>query len=240
MSCKYRISSSDELITCMGLTPIYTDAQVQVYANRGGAGGISGGGNFVTQFVIANLRVNRMIRPNIPEGPCGNLHGVATGTQTAFGVIGTLESKDAEPISHVILAGISAIGSFFSGLFSGAPSAQELQVDCAVCSYYNSFADQIEAAIRGGSISVADAITQLNSVCTQLDSQLQQLSGYSKPEWAPFFHRMSLNALKLFNAEIVYPSIVPANTLSSLTSTTTGKGVLIGGAILLAKLLGVF
>lgn len=243
MTCKYRNTDSDTLIACMGLQPLYTETQVASYADRVGPGGPA----YVRWFVLSNLRVNRMIRPNIPEGPCGNFAqpgntlGVATSAGSAALGIGNAvvnaisATADAVPGGQLIGIAISAvqlIGGFIKSL-TGAPSQKELQVDCAVVNAYNQFASAMEQALASGKIQLQDALSQLNAVCGQLDGQLQTLAGYNQVDFAPYSHAKALAALKLFNTEVVYPAMAQGSFGSS--------GLLwVGGGAVAAKLLGVF
>lgn len=232
MTCHYRNNDSDTLLMCMGLSPIFAAEDVQNFASRTGAG--SGD---VYNFVVSCLRVNRQIRPNIPEGPCGNTHNVISPGQqigkTISSKVTHLANIDPEPISHFILLGAGILGNLFSNLFSGAPSQRELQTDCAVVSTYNSFADQYESALAQGQVALQDALVALKSVNNQVDSALSSLEGYNKTDWAPYFHRKANDALYVFNKEVIFPNI--------FEQSSGGKNavLLAGGGILAAKLLGV-
>lgn len=243
MTCHYRNPNSDTLLACQGLTPLYTEADVANYATRTGEGP-NGANAYVYYFVVSCLRVNRQIRPDIPEGPCSKLtpggHNLALSIGGKVGAVSV--GAGASTAASLGLAGLSfglslvglAIGplvSFFQGL-SGAPSARELQTDCAVANTYNGFADQIETALRQGKLSLDDAVTSLQSIHQQLDSTLASLEGYNKPDWAPYSHRKANDALFLFNQEVVYPSLAPG-----ILSKTA---LILGGGLVAAKVGGLF
>lgn len=238
MTCKYRNNDSDTLLACMGLAPLYDAASVQNYASRAGADG------YVYNFVVACLRVNRQIRPNIPEGPCdsGTFVVAPTTESTDIGLanrsaqqVGTALAPATLGLSELAANIFTSLTSFFGGIFSGAPSQQELQVDCAVTNDWNSFANQYEAALSSGGIALQDALVQLKSIYTQVDGALSHLQGYNKTDWAPYFHRKANDALYIFNKEVIYPQLASGSSTSSGTVP-----LVIGGGILAAKFLGAF
>jgi hypothetical protein len=226
MICQWRNSNSSTLLACMGLQPIYADADVMSYANRAQA---AGPGNWGYYYALSCLRINRLIRPNIPEGPCTNLKSVPSGAQTAFTIAGNLSTNDPEPISRAVIQGVGAVGSFFSALFSGAPSAQELQTQCKVVAAYNQFAGAVETALRNGSVSLSSATASLNAVHDQLTSMCQSVEGGT--DSAPYGLRVALDALRLFNLEKIYPALVPALDPFSLFSNAPG-GIGSGASLL--------
>lgn len=218
----------------MGLNPIYSEQYVASYANRVGAAGPN---KWAYWYAISCLRTNRLIRPDIPEGPCARLHSAPSGAQQTFGIVGSFAGNDPEPISRAVIGGISAIGSFFSGLFSGAPSGQELQTQCAVVQRYNQFADAIESAIQTGQVTLQEAISQLHVVHDQLVSACHEVEGGT--DSAPYGLRMALDALELFNIEEVYPAIqgpvaqLSSETLGTVSAALAGVGIHVSSSELL-------
>jgi hypothetical protein len=225
VTCKYRYSNSSDLLSCMGLTPLHAESEVTGYANR--VHPVSPG-NYAYFYVLSCLRVNRLIRPDIPDGPCQKLRQAPTGAQQLFGVVGGLSSNDPEPISRAIIQGVGAVGSFFSALFSGAPSAKELQTQCDVVNGYNAFADAVESALRSGQITLPNAVAQLTQVHDQLTSMLRAVEGGT--DSAPYYIRVALDALRFFNVEVVYPANQPAfGTLSFFSSAPGAAPRTLGG-----------
>ncbi len=228
MTCHYRNNNSNDLLACMGLTPLYTDADVTTFAS-----GVGSGSGYVFNYCLSCLRVNRLIRPDIPEGPCEHLGIAPTGPQKAFSVIGGFAARDAEPISHAILSSVAQIGSFFSGIFSGAPTIKELQTQCSVTYAYNGFATAQEQAIANGSLALQDALVNLNSIAQQLQASLNGVMGGH--DSAPWSLSRALQALVSFNTQIIYPSLVSTGSLP-----ISGELELVAGGLLAAKLFGAF
>lgn len=256
MTCHWRNSDSGTLLQCMGLTPTFTDDQVQAYAHRS-----SGGPDdppYVFWYAMSCLRVNRLIRPDIPEGPCskfgvnppsaGAISGGSyasvpnpTGAQVAFGVVSQVAARDPEPISRAIITGIGQIGNFFSGIFSGAPSLQELQAQCQITYGYNAFADYTESALANGTIPLQDALVNLKNAH---DSLVQSCAQWPQKDFAPYSLKIALDALYIFNKEVIYPSLAQAQSnglIAGVSASGSAGKIAIGGAILflIAKLFGV-
>jgi hypothetical protein len=259
MTCKYRNNDSSTLLSCQGLAPLFTDAQVSTYADRVGADR-----PYVYNFVLSCLRVNRLIRPNIPEGPCGGaLHAVVSAPQQVFAGISRVAMSDPEPISRAIITGVGKVGSLFSAIFSGAPSAREIQADCEVVNNWNAWADSVESGITSGSFAEQDALVQLKQIQQQAQEALNSVMGGH--DSAPYFTSKAVDALALFYEEVIYPSLTPKGSsavndllsifglgptnpsprsaagASSAAPGVSGKTLLwVGVGILIAKLLGVF
>src|SRR5260370_1427323 len=101
MTCHYRHNDSSTLLACVGKKPVVSDGDVQVYAGRVGSGDgrgrqflVGGGGDYVYNFVLSCLRINRLMRPDIPEGPCGSTHYVPTGFEQGFSAIRSAAQRD--------------------------------------------------------------------------------------------------------------------------------------------------
>ena len=217
MICHWRNSDSTALLSCMGLQPIYAESDVISFANRSGA---AGPGNWGFYYALSCLRINRLIRPNIPEGPCNNLRRAPSGITTGFTIAGQLASNDPEPISQAVIQGVGAVGSFFSALFSGAPSVQELKTQCDVVNAYNQFATSVENALQSGQVSLQSATASMNAVHDQLTSMCRAVEGGA--DSAPYGLRVALDALRLFNLEKIYPDLVPSLNPFSLFSSAPG------------------
>ena len=256
MTCHWRNNDSGTLLQCMGLAPVFSDDQVQAYAHRS-----TGGPDdppYVFWYAMSCLRVNRLIRPDIPEGPCskfgvappsagaisgGNYSGAPnpTGAQRTFGTISQIAARDPEPISRAIITGIGQIGNFFSGIFSGAPSLQELQAQCQITYGYNAFADYTENSLANGSIPLQDALVNLKNAH---DSLTRACAQWPQKDFAPYSLKIALDALYIFNKEVVYPSLQQAQSngiIAQLPGGNSTQKIAIGGAILFlaAKLFGV-
>lgn len=258
MSCNCD-NGPDYYLQCAGVMPVYTEAQVTNYAVRVGATG--GTKNWVQCYAIACLRGLRLIYWANNPGDCGQPTGVAPNVnQIIGGKLQQVAAVDPEPIS----AGIAAIVGKITSLFGAAHAKAVLNEHKFLCSammQYNQFADAMEQAVAQGAISVPDAVSQMQSVCTQIRSGL---SPVVKPINAGYGMQLALDALKLMNAEVIYPALKPspvtgfingllgtgpspANGPASAASTPPdgvfntagGKVFLVGAGIVGAKILGV-
>jgi hypothetical protein len=217
MSCGCS-STSDAYLACAGATPIFSEAQVAQYANR--VGGQGGTGNWVYCYVVACLRVNRIIYWKQSPGDCtGGTSGVyspSATTQVGAGVTGALSklaSADKEPITGAILSVASQVFNIFGQAHAQAVATEQGDL-CQAFIDYNSFASQVEAGIAQGALGIQDAIVALNGVVNQVIARVETIE---KPVNAAYGVHKALSALALFNKEMIYPSLVPV--LPTLTAT---------------------
>lgn len=218
-----------------GFTVRYADMQqLEVYANRVGSsdGRIPKTVHFV---VLASLATNRITYCRKSQGDCGTPGSVSLGVGGSISR-GTKAASafDPEPISRGILAGIGAITGFFTGAHHAQAVLTEQTRLCGVANDWNGFAEAMEVGLSSGKVQLQDAMVQLKLVYSTLVSEAQSIE---KPYNAAFHYHKALDALKIWNEEIVFPSL-PPSSLSGLTGTLP-RAALIGGGILVgAKVLG--
>lgn len=244
--------TADQALTCdPGLSVRYTEDQVAVYADRVGASGAP----WIRPMVIVMLRVNRLIywkqTPNGLVGDCGSL--ARSGGVNVTGVVGSSAITGLNIASqagaNIAVAGVKAIPiigdviGFATAIFGifGAAHAQAVATEqatlCQVAIQYDNFADAIEQAIATGQMPLQDALAKLKSVT---DSLANGLASIEKQYNAPYGYHKAVNALALFNAEVVYPSLAPGVASSAVKALESPSGLLLaGGGLLGAKLLGV-
>lgn len=240
--------TADQALTCdPGLSVRYSEDQVAVYADRVGASGAP----WIRPMVIVMLRVNRLIywkqTPNGLVGDCGSL-ARSSGVNTT-GIVGSSALTGVNIAGQTVAAGVKAIPiigdviGFATAIFGifGAAHAQAVATEqatlCQVAIQYDNFADAIEQAIATGQMPLQDALAKLKSVT---DSLAQGLASIEKPYNAPYGYHKAVNALALFNAEVVYPSLAPGVASSAVKALESPSGLLLaGGGLLGAKLLGV-
>ena len=220
-------TSSDAYLSCVGVQPRFTEEQVSTYADRAGASGA----DWIRPMTIAFLRVNRVIYwKNSPSGLVGDCGGA---TNTNSGTIVAAKVSSQIPILGGLISGIL-------GIFGGAHAQAVINEQATLCNVavqYDQFADAMEQALAQGKIPLQDALTQLKSVTDSLE---QGLASIEKKYNAPYGYNRAVNALALFNKEVVYPSLVPGAVGSALNTLTSPSGLLIaGGGLLGAKVLGV-
>jgi len=213
MGCIQSGFNSSAYLACVGVAPVYPEEQVSMFADRVGATGAP----WIRPTAIAFLRVNRMIywknQPGGLYGDCGaNTASAPSTDQTISRISGQVATSDPEPISKGIITLVAQISGIFGAAHQQAVMTEQ-QTLCTVTIKYNQFADAMEAALRGGQIALKDASQQLESVHQSLASALSHIE---KPYDAPYGYHKALDALVLFNQEIIYPSLVPTNSVSSL------------------------
>ena len=239
---------ADQALTCdPGLSVRYSEAQVAVYADRVGASGAP----WIRPMVIVMLRVNRLIywkqTPNGLVGDCGSL--ARSGGVNTTGIVGSSALTGVNIAGQTVATGVKAIPiigdviGFATAIFGifGAAHAQAVATEqatlCQVAIQYDNFADAIEQAIATGQMPLQDALAKLKSVT---DSLANGLASIEKQYNAPYGYHKAVNALALFNAEVVYPSLAPGVASSAVKALESPSGLLLaGGGLLGAKLLGV-
>lgn len=251
--------TADQALSCdPGLAPRYTEAQVSTYADRAGASGAP----WIRPMAITFLRVNRVIYwKNTPQNLVGDCdqnsapNGLPTGIKasqlgiTGVGTVAGIATGIGGAGASIAGIGAAALGAAAAGaglvlipiMAIFAHHAQAVQTEqqtlCQVAIQYDQFADAIEQAIASGQVPLQDALAKLNSVLSSIDSGLASIE---KPYNAPYGYRRAVKALGLFNAEVVYPSLVPGIASKALGAIESPSGVLAaGGAVLAAKVFGV-
>jgi hypothetical protein len=158
--------------------------------------------------------------------------GQATGLATGVASLVPGALMTVAPFLGPIGVGLSILTIPFGIIAAHAKKvAQEKNLLCGVTVGYNGYADQIEASLKTGKITVSEASQALAQVVNQLEGQL---AGMIKQGNGPYGMGIILKAMLAYNVAVVYPSLVSGNLAS-------GKGILLlGAAVLGAKLLGVF
>ncbi len=229
-------SPSDSYLACSSAQAIFTEDQVAQYANRAGAQG--GTGNWVYCYVVACLRVNRIIYYKATPGDCtGGSSGVySPSTETkASAALAQAASTDAEPISRAVLQ----IGGSIFGIFGQAhiaAVANEQTTLCQAAIDYNSFASYVESGLQNGAKPLQDALASLPQVIGQIETRI---AGIEMPVNAAYGVHKALDALALMNKEFIYPSLVNTPSLSVVTTPGAAPVAIPGSAAPLASIPGV-
>jgi hypothetical protein len=254
MPCSTNFPFSNKQADINGWQVQFTDqALLNLYADRAGAtGAATGGGKLpdsVREVVIASLATNRITYCKSRQGDCGTptsggppaagkaiqYGGAALGTTTSLAATGALGGTLAAStaVLGAATAGIGLLALPLLGIFAhhAQAVATEQQTLCAVADAWNSFAINMEAQLKQGKVSQQDAQAALQQVH---DNLAQTLSGIEKPVNAAVHYHKALDALLLFNKEVVIPS------RASFLSGTLGKAVVAGAIIGGAKLAGAF
>jgi hypothetical protein len=174
---------------------------------------------------------------------------LAGGTVGGLGTAGVIASSTIPiPVVGLFIAGGAALVGALIGIFTAHHNAAvrtERADICSVTQKYNAFAPSIEQAISTGKITLTDAISTLSQAHALMIADLAANSN-SKQENAGFGVGKAIDALQLFNQEVVYPSLVPGvaqnaiNAVSSVTQSPVGLIGLAGAGIVGAKVVGVF
>lgn len=261
MSCNCD-TGQDYYLQCSGMQPVYTEEQVRLYVTRVGA--VGGKHNWVYCYACTSLRTLRLSAWVNAPGDCGTNYGVAPNVnQIIGGKLQAVAAADPEPISKGVIGIVSKIVGIFGAHHAAAVQAEHKGL-CEAMLQYNQFADAMERAISSGAIGIPDAVGQLQQVCSSLRSSL---SSISKPINAAYGMQLSLDALKVFNTEVLYPALKPQSiigvlgglfsgnsqqngpgaaastpadgSLGSIFATSGGKVFAVGAGIVGAKVLGV-
>src|SRR6266852_1733989 len=229
-------SPSDSYLACSNAQAIFTEDKVSQYANRVGAQG--GTGHWVYCYVVACLRVNRIIYYKATPGDCtGGSSGVYSPSTSvkASTALAQVASTDPEPISRDVLA----VGSSIFGIFGQAHTAAVANEQTTLCQAaidYNSFASYAEAGLQNGATPLQAALASLPQVVGQIETRI---AGIEQPVNAAYGVHKALDALALMNKELVYPSLVNTPSLSVVTTPGSPPVAIPGSAAPLASLPGV-
>lgn len=232
MACDtYR--TSDDLLNCVGLKPLFDESAVSNYADRTGAQG--GPNNWVRTLTIACLRVNAIIywinKPGpAPEGDCQGQ--VRSSANPAAGLIKA--GVSAVPVVGQALAQIVGLIPIFAHTQA---VANEHAVLCDIAVNYNAYIAQIMSAIQNGQLPLQDATIQFNQFMQGLK---QEAASIAHPYNASYGYSAALDALKLMNTEAIFPSL-PPGALAGVVNSKVGVGAIaVGAGVVGAKLLGLF
>jgi hypothetical protein len=161
------------------------------------------------------------------------------GVGTNLAIAGVQAGLSAVPIVGGFLA---QIANFLPFAHHAQAKANEQGTICDVSNNWAGFASAIEQALQQKQIALQDAIVKLNQFHQGFTTSLLAIA---KPINAGYGYLKALDALALFNKEVVYPSLVPGVVSSifgpSALGSKTGVGALaIGGGVAAAKIAGVF
>jgi len=241
----------------------YTDMTLlQTYADRVGARQGPRSAD-VNNFILAVLATNRMTYCHSKQDDCGpavqpklgtgaavlKFGGLATGTAAGLGSAGLAPLAAGTAAAGVIGAATLGLGLIAVPLLAifahhSAAVANEQNTICAVSTAWNGFADVVEQKIPSGTLAVQDALTALQTYYSQLRNGLQ---GITHGTNAGYYFTKALDALQIWNKEVVFPSLNPSAAIAPGgqastpgASSSTGKTALLAGAVIGAKLLGAF
>jgi len=206
----------------------YTDLQqLGLYADRVGSSDAKAPPT-VKQLVMASLATNRLIYCKSKEGDCGSptkppstgaagdiLKYGPVGTGAALSIGGLAAGGFAASTAGVALGaatlGLSliAIPFFAIAAHHAQAVATEQSTLCGVTNAWNGFADAVEIALSAGKAGLQDALVALKNTHDQL---ISALAGIEKGINAAFFFHKALDALQIWNKEIIFPSLVPGST----------------------------
>lgn len=236
--CSPPRDTPDSVIACNGEVAVFDESFVSVYADRVGAQG--GTGNWVRCLAITCLRVNRLLYSRNTPGDCG------TGTTSGVNVVAGVAKAGLNIVAN-LLGGSNSPLSAIADIFAhhSQAVANEQNTICDVSNNWAGFASAMEQGLRSGQIGLQDAITKLGQFHQQF---IGELGSVAKGINAGFGYQKALDALMLFNKEAIYPSLVPGvvdsilGPVSSLlgTSSKTSGVLVIGGAVVGAKIVGIF
>ena len=183
------------------------DNILQNYAASAGASS----SNFTLCYAVACLKARRLIYWKSSPGDCGS-SGIALNSSTIYEAaaakgVGTAAAVDPEPISKGILAGVATILGGFTAAHAQAVQTEQTTL-CNVTVAYNGAIQQLEQSVKVGSLTPDQASTILAQIAQQLDPSLAAIA---KPVNFAAGFRITLKALVQFNADVVFPGLVPSS-----------------------------
>ena len=215
-------TTPDQYVACASLPVRFSQADVEAYAHRVGAQG--GKDNWVFCYVVACLRVNRIIYWRNEPGDCGGQTGGRSGAAVGFGVAsaGLAATGAGAPLAFVT--------TLLGGIFQHHAQAVKREQDtlCDVFTAFNSFADAAEANLQSGQWSVADADNALSQVHDQLTAEAGSIAHQFNAAYGVV---KALDALQVFNSEKVFQERqgLLGSALNSLGSAVGGAAGSVGG-----------
>jgi hypothetical protein len=159
--------------------------------------------------------------------------GLATSGIGAGAAFAATTAGAVTAAAGIITAGIGLVALPFILIFEhhAQAVAKEQHTLCDVVIAYDQFADQIEPLIQSGQITLQNAVQLLEQVQQQLQGALAGISqGSGKDCNAGCGFGYILNALVLYNIEVLYPKYAAQSTalLSSLNSLDSSPQVIPG------------
>lgn len=220
-------ASAASVVSCQGATVVQQipDATLKMYAARVGAP--SAPDKFwVTCLCAAFMLTQRVIYYKQQPGDCGANVPVNLGITGAIGgSIGVAAAADPEPISKGILSGISTIFGVFGAHHAQAVKTEQATL-CDVATTYNGYASAIEQAVASGQLTPEDASQALGQIVTSLSGELSQIA---KDCNAACGFKYALQALLLYNTEVIYPALynAPVSQVGSGPGAPGSQGALV-------------
>jgi hypothetical protein len=214
---------------CTGVTIVSPepDATLRMYAGRVGTP-LSGKNAWVGCLVAAFLLTRRMIYFKQRPGDCGTQTAVNVGASgTAAAALGLSAAADPEPLTKGLLTGIATVFGAFTAHHVKAVQVEQATL-CDVANAYNQNAYALEQLVQAGQYTPPQAAAVLQQVASQLHTYL---SSISRDGNAAYGFAYALDALVLFNAEIVYPALyrAPASQSPGSPATPGAPGVIVSG-----------
>lgn len=188
-------------------------------------------------FTVSCLVARRILYSAAPCPVQGGRYGSSiSDIDKGIGVgLASASKFDPEPISKSILVTITAVFGFFTQHHAQAV-ANEQKTLCQSTGAYNQFADQIEAALKAGQITVQNAIGALEQAVSQISQIISSVAGKGTSGCnAGCGHLIALEALRQYNEAVYYPSLV-----SGVANGGIGTVALVGGGAFAAHAAGVF
>lgn len=194
---------------------------INLYAHR-----VLGNSSPFLEVVKSSLATNRITYCKQTAGDCGGT-GFSLGSQTqaelaAAGGLAQAAARDKEPISSTVLNIVGSIVGLFGQAHAQAVANEQTTL-CKVADSWNSWAQAIEYGLSSGNIALQDAINQLQQVYQTLSSTAGGVAKNTTD--AANYYKAALDALRVWNTEVVFPSLIPSPSLAS-----TGTGLLAGVA----------
>jgi len=225
---------------CANMPARFSQSDTDPYVARAGATGVKGQ-DWLYCYVSACLQANRLIPftpvpSNCATGPV--MTPGAVQTSRIGSTIGSVAKADPEPISRTILGFVAQVAGFLGAAHAQAV-ANEQQVICSVAQSYAQFADMVESGLQSGGLDLQDAITAMSNLHSQLVASVSSIAKPTNKANAGTGVKLALDALQLWNAEVVYPNL-SKGLLGTLSTSPTGIIVVAGAGIVGAKILGVF
>lgn len=218
MPCSQNFVCGNTHADINGWPVYYTDCnQINLYAHR-----VLSNPKFL-EVVISSLATNRITYCKVSSGDCGS-KGFSLGAQTQAELstassLAKAASADTEPISQGIL-GITAqiLGMF--GQHHAQAVANEQSTLCRVADSWNSWIQATEYGIQSGMLPLQDALNQLNQVYQDLSNTAQSVAKNTTD--AANYYKAALDALVVWNREVVFPSLVPVPIIVALPAPVAG------------------
>ena len=223
-------SSGTQYAQCAGATIIdpQPDSVAQMYAGKVGAP-TSGPNSWVVCVIASMIATRRFLYWKNSPGDCGQNTAIQIGATGVIGAgIGTAASADPEPISKGVLSGIASVLAVFTASHAKAVATEQATL-CDVAISYNKNAFALEQLLLNGQYTPQQALAVLQQVVAQLKPYLGDITKQGNAAWG---YNYALQALVLWNQDVVYPELYRAQSAAiapGSPATVGSGGVVVAG-----------